>query len=176
MRDALIDGPLLVAPTVGTWRPAVGLGHPLTPGLVLGWIRRVGADVAVQAPAGVGGVVVDIAAAGTWVAAFDQLVEAGEGGLSSAPPPEAGGPGAGPEGAVAVTADTDGTVYLRPEPGAPAYAAEGSTVAANATVALVEVMKTFTPARAPISGEVVRVDVADGASVTAGQALLWVAR
>ena len=43
----------------------------------------------------------------------------------------------------------------------------------SATLGLVEVMKTFTPLRAPLEGVVERLLVADGAPVRQGQALIW---
>lgn len=173
MRDAVKDGATLASPAIGTWRPAVGLGAPLVPGMVLGRLVRVGRPLDVVAPAGVAGVAVHVAPAGAAVQWGDPVVRMGEGGMGAfvdAPVAEVAD---APAGAVAVRADTDGTVYLRPEPGAAAFAVEGAQVVANATLALVEVMKTFTPVRAPSAGVVARVDVADGASIEAGTVLLW---
>ena len=79
-----------------------------------------------------------------------------------------------PAGAVAVRAPTDGTVYLRPDPSRPAFASEGAALGSTDTVALIEVMKTFTPVRAGLAGRVVRVDVSDGASVQEGAVLAWI--
>ncbi len=174
MRDAVRDDDTLCAPTVGTWRPAVGLGAPLSPGMVLGHLVRVGQRVPVAAPKGAGGVAVSVAADGAPVQYGDVLVRFGEGsleGFADAPEPVADD---APEGAVAVRAETDGTVYLRPDPESPPFAAVGQRVEAKATVALVEVMKTFTPARAPIGGTVVRVDVEDSGGVESGGAILWI--
>lgn len=161
------------APTVGTWRPALGAGQVLLPGARLGTLLRDGRVLEVRAPDGVWGVAADVLPAGTWVAFDTPLLRCAEGGAGAASAPplvEAGGP----EGAVAVRAETDGTVYLRPDPASPPFAAVGATVAAQATVALVEVMKTFTAVRAPVAGEVVQVDVVDGGSVAAGAPLVWV--
>lgn len=175
MRDAVRTDDTLAAPTVGTWRPAIGVGAPLSEGGVLGHVVRLGRKVAVRAPRGSGGVAVQVAASGAEVEHGTVLVRMGEGGLAGlAEAPAAPIAADAPEGAVAVCADTDGTVYLRPEPGSPAFAAEGSRVEAHATVALVEVMKTFTPARSPVAGVVVRVDVDDAGSVEAGAPILWV--
>jgi acetyl-CoA carboxylase biotin carboxyl carrier protein len=173
VRAALIDGMSLLSPSVGTWRPAVGLGAPVVAGDLLGVLERAGERLEVVVPVGVAGAVIPEAAPGAWVQATTPLVRLGEGVGVAATRPAAAVSG-GPEGAVAVRAETDGTVYLRPGPGKPAFAPEGAEVAAATTVALVEVMKTFTPARAGVAGRVVRVDVADGASVSAGAALLWV--
>lgn len=172
-RECTLEEDLLTAPSVGTWRPEVGQGTPLVAGLRLGTLLRDGRPLAVLAPAGAWGVATEVAKAGTWVAFGAALLRCTEGGLGAvaAPAPKEVG---GPEGAVAVRAETDGTVYLRPDPAAPAFAALGTAVAAQATVALVEVMKTFTPVRAPLAGEVVQVDVTDGGSVAAGMAIVWV--
>ena len=72
-----------------------------------------------------------------------------------------------------ISSDTDGTVYLRPDPASALYAPEGARCSAQSTIALVEVMKTFTAVRTPSMGEVVSVRVADGDAVQAGQALFW---
>lgn len=178
MRDAVkgSDG-ALGAPSVGTWQPAIGRGAPVGPGDLLGHLIRDGRPLAVHVPAGVGGVVLETPVRGTWLAFDEPVARLGEGVLGDAAdfaPPGAATTDDAPEGATAVRADTDGTVYLAPEPGKPPFAPQGTDVAANTTVALVEVMKTFTPARAPTAGTIVRVDVQDGGSVTAGQAILWI--
>jgi 3-methylcrotonyl-CoA carboxylase beta subunit len=174
-KDAVVDGDALGSPTVGTWRPAIGLGAPILPGARLGWLRRDGRDVEVLAPSGASGAAAQITPGG-WVAYGAPLVRCGEAtvtvGAADAPAPE--GRADAVEGAVAVVTPTDGTVYLRPDPSRPAFAPEGAQVAAHATLALVEVMKTFTPVRAPVAGTVVRVAVGDGASVSDGAVILWI--
>jgi acetyl-CoA carboxylase biotin carboxyl carrier protein len=70
-----------------------------------------------------------------------------------------------------VRAETDGTVWLRPTPGAPPFTEVGRTVAAGETLALVEVMKTFTAVRAPVAGRITAIGAADGAAVEAGAML-----
>jgi acetyl-CoA carboxylase biotin carboxyl carrier protein len=72
-----------------------------------------------------------------------------------------------------IRTDTDGTVYLRPEPGAACFVTAGQAVRAQETLALVEVMKTFTPVRAQVEGTVARVCVSDGDPVTEGDVLFW---
>jgi biotin carboxyl carrier protein len=47
-------------------------------------------------------------------------------------------------------------------------------VVRGATVALVEVMKTFTPVRAPVGGTWVRRALLDGDAVDAGQTVGWI--
>ncbi len=173
MRTALIQDQNLVAPTVGTWHPAVGRGVPLEAGARLGWLERLGQRVEVCAPANVGGVAVTVAAKGAWLAYGDALVTMGDatGVAAAARAPVVSG---GPEGAVAVRAETDGTVWLSPKPGTPPYVQVGATVAPQATLLLVEVMKTFSSVRAPVAGEVVRIDVATGVGVECGAALVWI--
>lgn len=175
MRTALNQESTLGSPTVGTWRPQVGVGAPLEPGQVLGVIVRAGDRLEVRAPNAAGGVAAQVTPAGQWVAYGDALVVCGEatGIVGATAGPAVTGPSDIPEGVVVLRAETDGTIYLRPDPQTPPFVVQGATVTALATVALVEVMKTFTPVRAAIAGEVVRVCVDDGASVEAGDALFW---
>lgn len=168
----------LCAPSVGTWYPAVGLGAPLEAGGLLGRLQRAGAWLDVHAPEGSGGVAIAVADAGSWVEHGTELVVMGEGGAGLARPApvviDDDERGALPEGCAAVRADTDGTVYLLPEPGSPPFAPQGAHVVARDTLALVEVMKTFSAVRAPGAGTVERVWVRNGDSVTAGEVLFWI--
>ena len=50
-----------------------------------------------------------------------------------------------------------GTAYLTPEPGAAPYVSEGTTVAAGATLLIIEAMKVMNPITAPKSGKVVKI-------------------
>jgi multidrug efflux pump subunit AcrA (membrane-fusion protein) len=176
MRTALkLDG-ALAAPGVGVWWPAVGVGAPLTPDLLLGRLERAGATLPIRAPAAVHGVAARVAPAGAFVVYGDVLITEGEGLLSLAAGPAASRTSDLPPGVEALLADTDGTVWLRPKPGAPAFVDEGAAVNARQTLALVEVMKTFSPVRAPANGVIVRVCVADGAAVGVGAPLLWIRR
>ena len=50
-----------------------------------------------------------------------------------------------------------GTAYLTPEPGAAPYVSEGETVAAGATLLIIEAMKVMNPITAPKAGKVVKV-------------------
>lgn len=65
-----------------------------------------------------------------------------------------------------------GTVYLSPEPGAPAFVKAGDTVAEGQTLLLIEAMKTYNPVRAPRAGKVTRILVSDGMPVEYGEPLL----
>ena len=70
-------------------------------------------------------------------------------------------------------AETEGVVYLAPKPGSPPFVSEGESVNSQATIALVEVMKTFGSVRAPHAGSVDKVLVNDGEAVSPGDALIW---
>jgi acetyl-CoA carboxylase carboxyltransferase component/biotin carboxyl carrier protein len=172
-RNALLREETVSSPTIGTWRPAIGSGAFVGPGTLLGSIYRVDDVIPVLAPTSAGGVANAVAPAGP-VEHGTELVLLGEAVKGVAPavdPREADQP---EPGIRVVRAETDGTVWLRPKPGEPAFAAVGTRVAPNATLLLVEVMKTFTPARAPVAGTVERVLVAEGEAVEAGAPLVWI--
>ena len=50
-----------------------------------------------------------------------------------------------------------GTAYLTPEPGAAPFVSEGATVAAGATLLIIEAMKVMNPIVAPKAGKVVKI-------------------
>lgn len=85
--------------------------------------------------------------------------------------------GAGSADGMFVVAPQPGRVYLRPEPTADPYVAVGAEIQAGAALALVEVMKTFTPLNysatggLPAKARVVEVLVEDGAEVESGAPL-----
>jgi len=170
------QGQQLTSPSVGTWQPAVMDGAPVIPGAVLGHLEVSGERRAVTAPSQAGGVALSTAAAGSWLEHGAPLLTMGEGadGIAVAGAPAPAGAADVPDGVVVVTAETDGTFYARPEPGAAPFAPEGAQVDTAATVGLVEVMKTFSAVKAPQAGTVERVLVDDGGSVAAGQALVWI--
>lgn len=71
-----------------------------------------------------------------------------------------------------VVSPIPGVFYRRPDPGSPDYVEVGQTVAAEDTVGLVEIMKSFHSVPAGVAGTVVDL-VAEGESVVeAGQALV----
>ncbi len=72
----------------------------------------------------------------------------------------------------AVTSPMVGTVYMQPEPNAPAFISVGTTVAEGDTLLIVEAMKTMNHIPAPRSGTVKRVLVEDGAAVEFGTPLV----
>ncbi len=164
----------LGSPSSGQWSPAIVSGSPLPPGAVIGRLVRAGASLEITAPPGSGGIATTVHPAG-FVEFDTALATVGEASADIATSARASRPSEEgiPDGVTAVEADTDGTFYARPEPGAPAFAAEGSTVSARTTLGLIEVMKTFNPVRAPINGVLTKVCVADGDGVEAGQVLFW---
>jgi acetyl-CoA carboxylase biotin carboxyl carrier protein len=65
-----------------------------------------------------------------------------------------------------------GTVYLQPQPGAPAFVKVGDTVTAGQTLLIIEAMKTMNPIPAPKAGTVVEVLVGDAQPVEFGEPLV----
>lgn len=171
--QALSTGATVTSPTVGVFRASIVEGTVVSAGTHLGTIETAGRGLRVVAPRGVAGVARGVAD-GQWVergAALLQLTSAE--GLATAAATEVELDPDAPEGAVVVRADTDGLFYARPDPDSPAFVSPDQSVPVSATLGLVEVMKTFTPLRAPVAGRVIKCLVEDGASVTAGQALFW---
>ena len=78
-----------------------------------------------------------------------------------------------PAGVTVVCAETEGVVYLSAKPGEPPFVNVDQRVEPRATLALVEVMKTFGSVRAPHGGVVSRVLVNDGDAVSPGDVLIW---
>jgi acetyl-CoA carboxylase carboxyltransferase component/biotin carboxyl carrier protein len=176
--DAWVAEGALLCPTVGTWEAAAGEGSPLAPGGGLGWVHAAGRRRAVRVPPDtVAGVLGAPIADRSWVERGTALGEVHTATATGARPAAAAigsDPSEAPPGVEVVRADTDGTFFARTEPGAPPLVSEGSTVARAATLGLVEVMKTFTPVRSPVAGEVVRVLAKDAGPVRAGQPLFWI--
>jgi acetyl-CoA carboxylase biotin carboxyl carrier protein len=86
-----------------------------------------------------------------------------------APPPPAAGPHPG-----AITSPMVGVAYLKPEPGAPDFVTAGQQVQAGDVVMLIEAMKTFNQIKAPKSGVVRQILVANSDPVEYGQELMIV--
>ena len=74
----------------------------------------------------------------------------------------------------AVKSPMVGTVYLAPEPGAPAFVSVGKTVAAGDTLLIVEAMKVMNPILAPSAGTVKAILVESGQPVEFDQPLVVV--
>ncbi len=72
----------------------------------------------------------------------------------------------------AVTSPMVGTVYMQPEPGAPAFISVGKQVGEGETLLIVEAMKTMNHIPAPKSGTIKRILVEDGAAVEYGAPLV----
>ena len=72
----------------------------------------------------------------------------------------------------AVTSPMVGTVYLQPEPSAPAFVSVGDKVTEGQTVLIIEAMKTMNQIPAPHGGTVKRILVEDGAPVEFGAPLM----
>lgn len=73
-----------------------------------------------------------------------------------------------------ITAPNLGTFYAAPSPGEPPYVQVGQRIEAGDEVALIEVMKLYTPVRSQVSGTVVEVLASDGQLVEFGEPLVVV--
>src|SRR5437879_6168866 len=91
--------------------------------------------------------------------------------LPAAAEPEPGA-AAEPRSLHYVRAETVGTFYCAPEPGADPFVSVGDEVQAGQQVAILEVMKLMTPVAADRAGCVVDVLVGDGTSVEYGTSLI----
>lgn len=72
----------------------------------------------------------------------------------------------------AVNSPMVGTIYLQPEPSAPAFVSVGQQVSEGDTLLIVEAMKTMNHIPAPKSGTVKRILVSDGDAVEFGAPLM----
>ncbi|KUJ78532.1 acetyl-CoA carboxylase biotin carboxyl carrier protein [Ruegeria profundi] len=72
----------------------------------------------------------------------------------------------------AVTSPMVGTVYMQPEPGAPAFISVGASVSEGDTLLIVEAMKTMNHIHAPKAGTIKRILVGDGDAVEFGSPLV----
>lgn len=79
-----------------------------------------------------------------------------------------------PAGLVAVRSPMVGTFYLRPSPDQPPFVTVGSTVKADDTVCLVEVMKMFNTVKAEAAGTVERILVDTGKPVQHDQIVMLI--
>jgi acetyl-CoA carboxylase biotin carboxyl carrier protein len=162
----------LLSPSVGTWTPALSLGAVVRPGAVLGGLTRVGRLWPVLAPDGAEVQVAVVRARGP-VMYGDVLYELGQTELTAGQ--KDGLSDLGPTAtSPAVRAPMAGTLYRRAAPDQPELAAQGLAVRGLTTVALIEVMKTFTPLHAGAEGVIERWVARDGAGVEAGEVLAWV--
>lgn len=72
----------------------------------------------------------------------------------------------------AVLAPMVGVAYMAPDPNSAAFVSVGQTVTEGQTLMLIEAMKTFNPVKAPRSGTVSSILVADGHAVEYGEPLM----
>ena len=79
-----------------------------------------------------------------------------------------------PEGLVAVRSPMVGSFYLRPSPDQPPFVAVGSSVQADDTVCLVEVMKMFNTVKAGVAGTVERIVIENGKPVQHDQIVMLI--
>ena len=85
---------------------------------------------------------------------------------------EAGGGEAAPQGTI--TSPMVGTVYMSPEPGAPAFVKVGDQVQQGQPLLIIEAMKVMNPLTSPRAGKVTRIFVRDGQPVEFGEPLVAV--
>jgi len=107
------------------------------------------------------------AAAAPMMAPAPTLIAAPAAPPAAAPAPP---PAAKPAGEV-LKSPMVGTVYLQPQPGAPAFAKVGDKVAEGQTLLLVEAMKTMNPITAPKAGTLLEYLVSDSQPVEYGEPL-----
>jgi acetyl-CoA carboxylase biotin carboxyl carrier protein len=88
--------------------------------------------------------------------------------------PESAPPTAERDGAVAIEAPMLGTFYRAPGPGEDPFVDVGSTVEADSTVCIIEVMKMMNSVPAGVAGEVVEVAAENGQLVEYGEPLFYV--
>ena len=72
----------------------------------------------------------------------------------------------------AVTSPMVGTVYMQPEPGAPAFISVGASISEGDTLLIVEAMKTMNHVPSTSNGVVKEILVEDGQPVEFGQVLI----
>lgn len=166
---------VLAAPAVGIWRGGPSVGEHVGPGRSLGHILVLDRPFAVLAPAEAAG----------WVRARAQEfapVGYGEPLLTldpDAPRSVASAAIGEQERGLVLRAPLSGRYYGQPRPGTPPFVRVGDVLEAGASVALLEVMKTYHrilyegPAM-PAPARVVKILVADDEDVQAGQPLLEV--
>ncbi|MBM4393263.1 MAG: hypothetical protein FJ090_19230, partial [Deltaproteobacteria bacterium] len=77
------------------------------------------------------------------------------------------------EGLIPIRVATAGTFWHRPSPREPNYVDVGGRVEQGRTIGLIEVMKTFAPVAATMSGTLERWAVDNGAAVEAGTVVGW---
>ena len=167
------------APRVGLWVPGVSVGDGLTAGRVLGSLFVLNRRIDLLCPSKARGEVASVIGKGP-VEYGQLLIEVGARTATGADGAGAGaGPGGQVEGDYEIKTPIDGIFYRCPTPDSPPYVAEGDIIEQGATLALVEVMKTFNPIRytaaaAPERAKIVEVVPEDMSEVQAGGVLFRV--
>lgn len=166
-----IDPERLLSPAVGAWWPLLMEGAMVQPGMLLGHIDRLGRRLAVHAGRATGQAS-GLRPAGPvqYGAVLLELGALAEGLVGASAPSGA----KSTEGLVAITAPMSGTVYLAPAPGEPPFAAAGARVERMGRIALLEVMKTFTPIASTQAGTLERFACVDGDAVSAGDPVAYI--
>ncbi|MCB9758669.1 MAG: propionyl-CoA carboxylase [Alphaproteobacteria bacterium] len=162
----------LLAPTVGTWRPALAEGALVGEGTLLGTIERVGEPLRVLAPEGVHGVATELRAGPAPVQRGERLLALDEPAAGAGAAVQRAAAGRS-EGLLGLRAPMSGTVWRSPAPNDPPFVRPGDTVERRATIGLLEVMKTFMPLLAPEHCVLERWAVEDGGAVDADQPIAW---
>ncbi len=170
MLRVMVRDDVICATTVGIFVPTLVPGTPLHPGLTFGRLQRLGRWYELRVPPGIDGFADQPLARYSPVEYGTALMRVRR---------RTGRKRAKVKAAVksmihsgrTVRAELDGTLYHRPAPGERPFVAVGSRVNAHDTIAVVEVMKTFTRIRAPFSGVLERWLVRDGSNVYQGMPL-----
>ncbi len=179
------DGVELASPLVGRFRPSLSKGQLVMPGAAIGTIDVLGVITILRAPKEAFGSVLAVAGGGELV-----NVAVGYGDRLYGIDPEgtpkaviAGGAAVSAEksgGALAYRAPSSGRYYGRSSPDAAPFVAVGATLQQGDTVALLEVMKTFTRLTyggegMPATARVTRIVPKDGDDVEAGDPIVELA-
>ncbi|MBY6059403.1 acetyl-CoA carboxylase biotin carboxyl carrier protein [Leisingera daeponensis] len=76
--------------------------------------------------------------------------------------------------AVSLIAPLTGVIYRAPAPDEPPFVEVGSTVTAEDSACIIDVMKVMNLIKAPVAGTVVRIDAQDGELINKGDPVLWI--
>ena len=169
------EGWILKSPAPGLFLPAAGLTL-VTRGIALGDLDVLGRRTQLVAP-DVSGLVTGIALDTRKVSYGDVLLVLGAATAIAGRAAAADTAQATATTGLVFRAPTSGRFYSRSTPEKPAFVSVGDTLSAGSTVCLLEVMKTFNRVTyggpsLPERAKVREILIADGADVTAGDALL----
>jgi len=175
------DGGLVVmSPAVGVFRQQVLVGETLVPGSRIGRLQILGRWWPVELAHDAQGMVSESCLNSSVEAVeYDQpLLRLTAVGKAMAQQPSGAATTSDGDGgdSFVVPAPTHGMLYLRPSPQAQAYVSLGQTIEPGAILALIEVMKSFSPitftqTEGVLRAEVVGIEVEDASEVTPHQPL-----